>query len=82
MTNANVNSANGVGIPMPVLMMNTKATEIEVMSNEEIGYYDPMLQIVYGMRTLGTKCMKTSRTKKGNQHCDDKKNVIDDSKNV
>ena len=69
-------------IPMPVLMGFTQPEPIQEVENVEPIIYDPVYQIVYEMRTIGTKSLKLSHTKKGNGHMTDRKNEIDDSKVV
>ncbi len=72
---------------MPLLMACTKPSRIQEAEEETPMMYDPMTQrIGLDMRTVGTRSLKTSRTafKVGNGTCNkgDKKNEIDDSKNV
>ena len=73
-------------IPMPLLMAFTTPEPIQEIENEVSVTYDPVYQIVYDMRTIGTRSLKTSVTKVGGSHSGmckhDKKNEIDDSKNV
>jgi len=70
-------------IPLPLLMGFTNPTKIQEIEDEPV-VYDPVYQIVYDMRTIGTKSLKTSQTRKGttNVYKSDKKNEIDDSKTV
>ena len=76
------------GQPMPLLMGFTKPSKIQTVENETPVMYDPMKQIVaFDMRVVGTKSLKTSMTlKRGTASCGcrevDKKNEIDDQKNV
>jgi len=76
------------GIPMPLLMGFTQPEKIQEVENDVSIIYDPVSQIVaFDMRTMGTKCLKTSNTKKkgsgGLSHTViDRKNEIDDSKQV
>jgi len=69
------------GIPMPLLMGFSKPEKIQEVKNEPI-MYDPISQIVYDMRVVGTKCLKRSSTKKGSGTVQDQKNEIDDQKIV
>jgi len=69
-------------IPMPLLMGFTQPQSIEEAENVSVTY-DPVFQIVYDMRTIGTRCLKTSNTKVGKSGSKtDRKNEIDDSKSV
>jgi len=73
-------------IPMPLLMGFTQPQPIEEAENVSVTY-DPVCQIVYDMRTIGTKSLKTSQTAYksptgANCHKTDRKNEIDDSKTV
>ena len=77
------------GIPMPLLMGFTPPEQIQEVENEVPIMYDPISQtvIVYDMRVVGTKCLKTSTTKyksstSNNSTKQDKKNEIDDTKNA
>jgi hypothetical protein len=71
------------GIPMPLLMGYTPAMPIQTMENVEPIIYDPILQIVYDTRTVGTKCRKSTHKKlPGGSTNTDWKNEMDDSKNV
>jgi len=72
------------GIPMPLLMGFTPSTKIQEIEKETPIIYDPVSQTVFNMRTVGTKCLKTSGTQKGDGKTSyrDSKNEIDDSKNV
>lgn len=70
---------------MPLLMGFTPQTPIEIEVDYERFRYDGIMQISeYDMRTVGTKSLKISTTKKstGNSTKQDKKNEIDDSKTV
>jgi hypothetical protein len=72
------------GNVMPLLMNYTSSTKIQEETNPHQYLYNDGKQIVeYDMRVVGTRSLKTSNTKKGN--CNsvlDKKNEIDDQKNV
>lgn len=73
------------GQVMPLLMGCTMPTPIEVETVEYKIVYDPMTQkVVMDLRTIGTKCLKTSHTStgRGTNLKTDKKNEIDDSKSV
>jgi hypothetical protein len=71
------------GNVMPLLMNYTPSTKIQEETNPYQYTYNDGKQIVaYDMRVLGTKSLKTSNTKKGNATIADRKNVIDDQKNV
>lgn len=68
---------------MPLLMSFTPATRIEEEVEMHNIIYDEKSQMVYDFRTVGTKSLKTHCTKK--TRCTsgaDKKNEIDDKKNV
>jgi hypothetical protein len=72
-------------IPMPLLMGFTNPEPIQSAVNEEPIIYDPVYQIVYDMREIGTKCLKTTQTYKvrgSSASSPDKKNEIDDTKRV
>ena len=72
------------GIPMPLLMGYTFPTPIETTEDERV-IYDPILQRTqFDMRTLGTRCLRSSITKHGpgKLNTSDKKNEIDDQKTV
>ena len=71
----------------PLLMGCTTPTPIEAEEIEHKIIYDPITQkVVMDLRSIGTKCLKVSMTRKktssGTTTCDDKKNEIDDSKTV
>jgi len=68
--------------PQPLLMNFTVPTKIQE-SIDEIPKYDDLNQIIYDMRVMGTKSLKSSTTQGGNPspHID-RKNEIDDSKIV
>ena len=75
------------GTVMPLLMVCTKPQSIELLPQEEPIVYDPIKQtVVYDMRTVGTRSLKTSNTRikvgSGYGIKADRKNEIDDSKNV
>lgn len=67
---------------MPLLMNFTPATRIEEETELLNIVYDEQNQIVYDMRVIGTKSLKIKGTKKGTHTTTDKKNEIDDRKNV
>lgn len=76
------------GTVMPLLMGCTKPQLIETTADTP-QIYDPITQsVVYDMRTVGTYSLKTSYTtyknSSGNMSSNktDRKNAIDDSKNV
>jgi hypothetical protein len=78
--NAGVRPANAVN---PLLLNYTPKTRIQEETVPFLPLYDDEKQIVYDTRTIGTKCMKSSNTKKkGVVQTMDRKNEIDDSKNV
>ena len=75
------------GSIMPLLMACTNPSRIQEAEEEIPMMYDPMTQRMdLDMRTVGTRSLKTSRTAfkvgKGTCYKGDKKNEIDDSKNV
>lgn len=75
------------GTVMLLLMGCTKPQPIEVLQQEEYEVYDPVKQtVVYDMRTVGTRSLKTSNTRikigSGYSVKADRKNEIDDSKSV
>lgn len=72
---------------LPLLMGCTKPQPIETLEHEEHIIYDPVMQIAQiDMRTVGTYSLKTSNTGyyqgKVKHFKTDRKNEIDDSKNV
>lgn len=73
---------------MPLLMGCTKPRPIEVLQQEEPIIYDPIMQIIpIDLRIVGTYSLKSSTTKYrntsgGTGNKTDRKNEIDDSKNV
>lgn len=72
------------GAVMPLLMGCTPVSGIETCTDPMDSYYDPMTQRTYDARIVGTYSLKTLMTKTGigsNQKID-KKNEIDDQKNV
>lgn len=84
-----------VGTAMPLLMGCTRPSPIEIMSDEGKIIYDPMTQISeMNMRTVGTYSLKSRSTAKYGKPTSwnprgplvggsiDRKNEIDDSKNV
>ena len=76
------------GTVIPLLMGCTPVSKIEECADSENSYYDPMTQRTYNARTVGTYSLKTSSTTmKGrgastNYNKTDRKNEIDDQKNV
>lgn len=79
------------GNVMPFIMRCTKPTPIEAMDCDEKVMYDPLKQSsIVNMRTVGTRSLKSRLTQKKSTtkgskslvNCSDKKNEIDDSKNV
>lgn len=76
------------GTVMPLLMGCTKPRPIEVLQQEEPIIYDPIMQIIpIDLRIVGTYSLKSSTTKYrntsgGTGNKTDRKNEIDDSKNV
>lgn len=79
------------GVPMPLLMGCTKPTAIETVECETKVIYNPVLQIVeIDCGVVGTKSLKYSGTRVkspsgktlGVSSIPDKKNEIDDKKNV
>jgi hypothetical protein len=71
------------GCVMPLLMNYTPSTKIEESDASQRLGYDYLKQIIpIEMRTIGTKSLKTTATKSGRVTSTDKKNEIDDSKNV
>lgn len=77
-----------VGTVMPLLMGCTKPSRIVAAEDEDKVIYDPMSQTsVMDMRTVGTYSLKTATTKKKTgvgtvANVPDRKNQIDDQKNV
>lgn len=72
---------------MPLLMNFTPATKIEEACEIEKVVYDENLQIVYDMRTVGTRSLRHRGTKVRSSAGTtvnklDSKNEIDDSKTV
>ena len=81
--------SNGSGIPMPLIMTYTPYTRIEEKTEiANVAYDDSKQSVVYNMRTIGTRCLQSSTTRKKKQGAAghilvvDKKNAIDDSKSV
>lgn len=74
------------GTVMPLLMGCTRPSPIETMSDEGKIIYDPMTQMSeMNMRVVGTKSLKVHPTKPTTKYGgwgNDKKNEIDDQKNV
>jgi hypothetical protein len=80
----NESNFNGVN---PLLLNYTPATKIEEESDSFLPLYDDANQIIYNMRTVGTRCLRSSSTRKkvgktGQTTALDQKNAIDDSKSV
>ena len=80
---------NAGGSVMPLLMNYTPATRIEEMDEVKISYNDILQITEIEVRTVGTRSLKISTTRKMVGHpvkkptsVADKKNEIDDSKNV
>lgn len=70
-------------VPMPLLMGFTPQTPIQTSDeNEHFTYNDTMQITMYDMRTVGTKSLKITSTRKSTYWEHDKKNDIDDSKTV
>lgn len=69
---------------MPLLMGCTKPQPIETLEHDERVIYDPIAQVVQiDMRIIGTYSLKIRATSLGrSQWSTDKKNEIDDQKNV
>jgi hypothetical protein len=85
MENLNCNQTGQTyGTSMPLLMNFTNPTKIQEEENSTPIIYDPIAQTVLEMRTVGTYSLKTRSTRKGNLVLAgfDKKNEIDDQKNV
>ena len=78
------NQTKANGVPMPLLMGCTKPSTIEIIEEEYIINYDPLIQMI--PRPYGTKSLKIKGTAKktpGSSHVTylyDKKNEIDDTK--
>lgn len=71
------------GTVMPLLMGCTKPQPIETIEHEETIIYDPIMQIIpIDMRVVGTYSLKNFNTKHGYGTKTDRKNEIDDQKNV
>jgi hypothetical protein len=79
----NLNLMNNSNV-MPLLMSFTPSTKIQEETNPfEYTYSDGKQIVSYDMRTVGTKSLKVSFTRKSNgEGATDKKNEIDDSKYV
>ena len=72
---------------MPLLMACTKPSRILEEEEEKTMIYDPVTQKVeLDMRTVGTRSLKTHATRKKGKtsayNTQDRKNEIDDTKNV
>ena len=82
MTNFEFNSMT-TGNVMPLLMGFTPSTKIQEETNPVSFIYNDGQQIVmYDMRIIGTRSLKTSWTKNGVSKVTDRKNEIDDQKYV
>ncbi|MDD2577660.1 MAG: hypothetical protein PHO86_06130 [Bacilli bacterium] len=87
MTKLNFSNGNKKNV-MPLLMNYTPSTKIEECNAFMQLTYDDLKQIIpLDMRIVGTKSLKTSFTRKKNSAggvytASDKKNEIDDQKNV
>ena len=81
-------ASQSTGACMPLIMGYTQPEKIrEAESDEPVVFYDPKTQITvvkpFVMRVVGTYSLKTTQTKIGNGNRKfDKKNEIDDQKNV
>ena len=79
------NTKTAAGQVMPLLMGCTMPSPIETEEVEHKIIYDPVSQkVVMDMRSVGTKCLKTSHTAtgRGSNLKTDKTNEIDDTKYV
>lgn len=79
------NTRTNAGHVMPLLMGCTKPVPIEFEEVDHNIIYDPRTQkVVMDLRSVGTKCLKTSHTEtgRGTNLKTDKKNEIDDTKYV
>ncbi|MDR1623600.1 MAG: hypothetical protein LBS04_01305 [Tannerellaceae bacterium] len=86
MNNSKLN-VQSCDIANPPLLYYTPQTKIQEESDGFYPLYDDEKQIIYNMRTVGTKCLRTSTTSKklpggSTNYSSDKKNEIDDSKYV
>ncbi len=71
------------GAVMPLLMGCTPISRIEEADANQKAVYDPLSQRTYDARVVGTYSMKVVNTKAvGTNVSPDKKNQIDDQKNV
>lgn len=70
------------GQVMPLLMNFTPATPIEEDNEMYNVVYDEKNQIVYNMRVIGTRSLKTSVVRNGTHTKTVRKNEVDDKKNV
>ena len=81
MNNSRIRQNAGSSV-MPLLMNYTPATRIEEMDEVKISYND-LLQITeVEARVIGTKCLRSSSTRKKNGSFTDRRNEIDDQKTV
>lgn len=84
----NYNQTKMNGVSMPLLMGCTKPSAIETLDKETKMSYDPISQtVVIDCRTVGTKSLRCSTTAFKNNlgqrtSKTDRKNEIDDQKNV
>ncbi len=79
------NTRTDAGQVMPLLMGCTQPVPIEFEEVDHNIIYDPRTQkVVMDLRSVGTKCLKTSHTEtgRGTNLKTDKKNEIDDTKYV
>ena len=79
------NTRTDAGQVMPLLMGCTQPVPIEFEEVDHNIIYDPRTQkVVMDLRSVGTKCLKTSHTEtgRGKNLKTDKKNEIDDTKYV
>lgn len=68
---------------MPLLMGCTRQSRIMEDTGLETSYYDPVTQMTYESRFVGTRSLKVSMTKVSvSNRKMDQKNEIDDKKNV
>lgn len=81
------NPNSRMGKVNPLLMNFTPVTTIIEQEEENLLYNDFTQTIMYNMRTVGTRCLRSSSTRKklpgGSTNSKvDRKNEIDDSKSV
>lgn len=71
------------GTVMPLLMGCTRQSKIAGYADTEMSYYDPVSQMTYESRFVGTRSLKVSMTKVSvSNRKMDQKNEIDDKKSV